>query len=721
MSRLKIKQKIKEGLSDESARIGRYRAFSVIRPGMQKMVTRYPQLREKLREIKQYSINNLPALLEQAVKSLEEKGCKVFIADTPEQATEYIGKIVQKGLVVKSKSNAGKEIGVTKYLENQGATVIETDLGDRINQLADSNASHSLAPAIHIPIEKVTELFSNEAGEQLQCDENELVKAARKSLRKYLEEADVGISGANAVVAETGSIFLTENEGNIRAVTSMPKTHIAIAGIEKIVPKLNDGVTVIKSAAAFGVGQDIGTYISVISGPSHYTNDELDFLGSGQGPEEVHVVFLKGGREQAIKDGFAEALYCINCGSCLNFCPVYGEIGDKYGYKYLGGRGTVFSAFHGDLEKAQEAGLFLCIGCQKCLDACAVRMTTPEMIAGLRAKVVEEKGLEWAKKYVFNILADNKLPKYIKLARTFQDLGLRRKPGKKSATMRFNLENMGLPADRLVPVLAEKSFSEAIKNRQPVQKAKMKVAFFAGCMVNYINPQLGISLLDVLENQGVEVKTYDKEACCGLPALMSGGTSQARKLARQNVKLFANDEYEYLLFLCPSCATTVKKEWAKLLKGENDLQKKYDWLASKVMDINEFLIKILDMDLSNLKLQAKVTYHDPCHLVRGLEIKDEPRKILQSISETEFVEMEEADSCCGFGGSFSLFYYDLAKKINAEKVNKIQATNADYLVTSCPGCMMHIADGIHRAERKQKVVHIIELLARLLKGGISNE
>lgn len=723
MGRLKIKQKIKEGLNDESARKGRYRAFSVIRPGMQKMVARYPNLRDKLRNIKQYSISNLSSLLNQAINSLEEKGCKVFIADTPKQATEYIGKIVQKGLVVKSKSNAGKEIGITKYLENQGAKVIETDLGDRINQLANSSASHSLAPAIHIPIEKVTELFSKEAGEQLKCDENELVKAARKSLRKFLEEADVGISGANAIVAETGSIILTENEGNIRAVTSMPRIHIAIAGIEKIVPKLNDGITVIKAAATFGVGQDIGTYISVISGPSRYTNEELDFLGPAQGPEEVHVVFLRGGREKAIEDGFEEALYCISCGSCLNFCPVYGAIGDKYGYKYLGGRGTVFTAFHGDLEKAQDAGLFLCIGCQKCLDTCAVGMRTPEMVTRLRAKVVEEKGLEWAKKYVFNILAENKLPKYIKLARTFQDLGLKRKPDGKSATMRFNMASMGIPSDRLVPTLADKTFAETVKNRKLVENPKMKVAFFAGCMVNYIKPELGVDLLNVLETQGIEVKTYKEEACCGLPALMSGGVAEAKKLAKQNIELFTKDDFAYLLFVCPSCATTVKKEWAKFLEKETDsnLVNKFRELTEKIMDINEFLVKVLNLKPPKQSLKAKVTYHDPCHLVRGLEVKDEPRKLLQSILGVELVELEDSDSCCGFGGSFSLFYYDLAKRINLEKVNKIKATGADYLVTSCPGCMMHIADGIHRTGSKQKVAHIVEVLAQAYRGGISCE
>ena len=359
MSGVDLSKKIEDGLNDSESWKGRQRAFGFIRPGMQRMVKRYPELTHKLRAVKEYSIDHVDELLEQAIQSLEARGVKVYVAKTEEEARAYIANVVGKNLVVKSKSNAGKEIGITKHLMAQGAKVIETDLGDRLVQLEGKDKStHTLAPAIHIPIEDVTTLLSNSVGRELECDLETLVRAARESLREYLTTAEVGISGANAIDAETGSIFLTENEGNIRCVTSMPRVHIAIAGIEKIVPRLTDCLTVVKAAAAYGVGQESGTYVSVIDGVSRYNNDELAFLGSGQGPEEVHVVFLTQGRHKAIDEGFAESLYCINCGSCLNFCPVYAEIGQNYGYKYLGGRGAVFAAFHGNgLDKAQEAGL----------------------------------------------------------------------------------------------------------------------------------------------------------------------------------------------------------------------------------------------------------------------------------------------------------------------------------------------------------------------------
>ena len=718
MAGVDLSKKIEEGLNDGEAWKGRQRAFGFIRPGMQRMVKRYPDLTHQLRAVKEYSVNHMDELLEQATKSLEAKGVQVFVAKTEEEAKAYISKVVGQNLVVKSKTNAGKEIGITNHLISKGAKVIETDLGDRLVQLEGKDKStHTLAPAIHIPIEEVTTLLSNNVGRDLECDLKTLVRAARESLREYLTTAEVGISGANAIDAETGSIFLTENEGNIRCVTSIPRVHIAIAGVEKIVPRLTDGLTVVKSAAAYGVGQDIGTYVSVIDGVSEYNNDELAFLGSGQGPEEVHVVFLTQGRQKAIDEGFSESLYCINCGSCLNFCPVYAEIGQNYGYKYLGGRGAVFSAFHGNgLDKAQEAGLSLCIGCKRCEEACAVGMHTPEMISELRSKVVKQDGMGTTKESVFKVLGSNKLAPLMKLARNVQGLGL--KPTAGGATARINLGKMGIPSDRLLPQLAHKSFAEQIAKKSPLAKPKAKVAFFAGCLVNYATPQLGMDVYDILAANNVQMVTYEKEACCGLPAIMSGDSKDALKLAKTNIGLFSSDEYEYIVFACPSCATTAKQEWAELLKEERDpkVLADYQKLQKKVIDLNDYLVNVLQVKMPKLSENATVTYHDSCHMARGLKVTEEPRKLLQDAG-VELKEMEDAASCCGFGGSFSLFYYELSKRVNDAKIRKAQATEAEYIVASCPGCVMHLKDGVNRAGGKQKVVHVAQILAAAYRGG----
>lgn len=707
-----VKNKVSEGLHDMESRKGRFRAFDAIRPAMQKMVPNYPELSNNLRRIKEYSIDHLDEIIAKAKQSLESKGCKVYLAETSAEAQKYIaGLIPDQGLVVKSKSNAGKEINISHYLEDQGVIVVETDLGDRINQLAKSEASHSLAPAIHIPIEKVTELFSQEEGRSLECSHEALVVSARKGLRNFLVKADVGISGANAIAADTGSVFVTENEGNIRAVSMMPKVHIVIAGVEKIVPTLEDAMQVIRAAAVYGVGQDVGTYVSVISGVSESLDPDLEELTQGQGPREVHIVLLKNGRREAIDLGFKESLYCINCGSCLNFCPVYAEVGGKYGYKYLGGRGLVFAAFHDALKKSEENGLSLCIGCQRCHTACPVQMATPEMLWKLRQNAAGQKGVGWKKDLVFSLLTKPQtLPMVSKLATTFGKLAL--KEADKGMKSRLTFNSFGLPQERTIPRFSGKSFMETAKPK-PIAKPVKKVGFYPGCVVNYTETDLGEALLHILGENNIEVKLAKEDVCCGIPSIVSGDLNHAKAMALKNIETYSSFDMDALVFVCPSCAVAFKEEYPKLFAQDSpELQAKVRRLAEKVKDINEFLCQDIDLKLPQQKVLETVTYHDPCHLARSLDVKKEPRELLKKIPGLNFVEMPDADMCCGFGGSFSLSFYELSQRINEGKLKNVTATNASILATSCPGCMVHFRDGIDQHHMKQKVSHVVQLLSQ---------
>lgn len=287
------------------------------------------------------------------------------------------------------------------------------------------------------------QLLARDLQETLSDDPELLVGAARRALRAVFLQAEVGISGAYAIAADTGAVFLTENEGNIRCVTSMPSTHIVIAGIEKIVPHFADGLTVVRSASTYGCGQDIGTYVSIIDGVSRFSHPAMDFLQGGQGPQAVHVILLKQGRQQAIDAGCQSVLYCLNCGSCLNTCPVYSAIGDQFGYKYLGGRGTVFTAFHtNQSEKLEEAGLSLCIGCQRCIDTCPLHMPVPQMILQLREEKARTEGNGWMKDTVFSLLGANALKPLTKIGRQVQGIALKQQ--QQDAHLRFNLEKMGM-------------------------------------------------------------------------------------------------------------------------------------------------------------------------------------------------------------------------------------------------------------------------------------
>ncbi|GAB6179220.1 LUD domain-containing protein [Desulfotomaculum defluvii] len=705
------RSKVTLGLQNMDSRKGRFRAFNAIRPAMKKMVLNYPQLSETLRGIKEYSVGHLEEMVAKAKHSLENKGCRVHVAETTEEAQNYILNLISQGIVVKSKTNAGKEINIAHVLEERGLQVIETDLGDRINQLAHSEASHSLAPAIHIPIEKVAEIFSEEAGVTLECTHEALVVAARNGLRDYLIRADVGISGANAIAADTGSVFVTENEGNIRAVTMMPKIHIVIAGVEKIVPTLEDAMQVVRSAAVYGVGQDIGTYVSVISGVSSCTDPELEALTGGQGPKEVHVVLLKHGRTEAIENGFAESLYCINCGSCLNFCPIYAEIGEKYGYKYLGGRGLVFTAFHGNLQKTVENGLSLCIGCQKCKTSCPVQMDTPEMLKRLRQKLVDKEGLEWKKEKVFSLLSNPKtLPKVSKLASTVGGVFL--KGSSSGITPRFSLPALGLPGERLLPKVKEKSFMQTAKPKQLPNPVKT-VTFFPGCVVNYAEHEIGEAMLHVLAENNIAVQMAKEDVCCGIPAMVSGDKNYSKQMALKNIEIYSQLDCDAMVFACPSCAVAFKEEYPKLFAEDSlEIVEKVNKIAQKVKDISQFLMEDIQLRKPEGYLQEKITYHDPCHLIRSLGIFQQPRQLIQELPGAEFIEMEDADACCGFGGSFSIGFYDLSRRINEGKLKSLKDTDASILATGCPGCILHFRDGINQKGMQQKVFHPVQLLSQ---------
>jgi glycolate oxidase iron-sulfur subunit len=272
----------------------------------------------------------------------------------------------------------------------------------------------------------------------------------------------------------------------------------------------------------------------------------------------------------------------------------------------------------------------------------------------------------------------------------------------------------------MIPSIAKKPLSKQLPEKISIKNPKLRVAFFTGCLIEYIYPQIGISLVNLLKNQGIEVIIPKEQYCCGIPLLTSGNREGARFLAKKNVELFTQLGVDYIVNACATCGSTLK-DYEKLFENsefgkrnsKSGIRKaefeKRKW-ADRIYDITEFLVKFTDLKFKKT-MEARVTYHDPCHLKRRQGIYTEPREILKSTGSIDFIEMEEADSCCGGGGLFSFKYYDISKKIAQRKIENSNSTKSDYIVTACPGCILHLNNMLNHNESKQKTIHLVELLA----------
>jgi L-lactate dehydrogenase complex protein LldF len=340
-------------------------------------------LRERAREIRARTIADLDAHLATFASAIERRGGHVVFCRTPEEANAYIVDVCKKagaGLAVKSKSMVSEEIGLNQALEQSGVKPVETDLGEYLLQLAGTHPAHIVAPAIELTREQCAQLLSRAEGAALDPELPTLVSAARRQLREAFSSAGVGISGANFGVAETGSICLATNEGNGRLVTSLPRVHIALMGMERIVPTLDELAVLLRLLARSGTGQPLTVYTTLLTGPRRE--------GEQDGPEEFHVVVLDNGRSSLRGGRYEEMLNCIRCGACLNVCPVYRKAGGgAYGPVYSGPMGAVLVPLLSGLERAAALPHASSL-CGACTAACPVKIPLHELLLELRRDLV---------------------------------------------------------------------------------------------------------------------------------------------------------------------------------------------------------------------------------------------------------------------------------------------------------------------------------------------
>jgi L-lactate dehydrogenase complex protein LldF len=358
-------------------------------------------LRDRARAIKEATLQRLDAHLETLVTNIERLGGHVHFAATADEARDVVLDIARRTgarMAVKSKSMATEEIHLNDALQAIGVTPVETDLGEYIIQLAHERPSHIIAPAIHKTKGQVAELFSRELKRpNLPADPEVLTKIAREELREKFLIADLGITGANFAVADTGTVVLVTNEGNGRMATSLPRVHIAVMGVEKVIPSMSDLAVFLAILAKSATGQKLSVYTTLVQGPRR--------PGELEGPEEFHLVLLDNGRIAQIAGTLRESLYCLRCGACLNVCPVYRQIGGHaYGYTYPGPIGILLTAMlngPGSVKDLAHASSL----CGACADACPVRIDIPRMLIELRKEVDERRIAPWAERMVFALFA----------------------------------------------------------------------------------------------------------------------------------------------------------------------------------------------------------------------------------------------------------------------------------------------------------------------------
>jgi len=342
-------------------------------------------LRERAHAIRMAVVDDLDGHVARFTEALEAHGGKVFFARTAAEASAYVADVCSRAgatIAAKSKSMATEEIGLNEALTAVGTTPVETDLGEYILQLAGEHPVHIIAPAIEKTAGQVAELLGAVQGESIPPELEALTNAARTQLRRTFLEADVGITGANFGVSSTGSVCLVTNEGNGRLVSSIPRVHVALMGMERLVPTTADLAVLLKLLARSGTGQKLTAYTTLLTGPRR--------AGEADGPEEMHVVILDNGRSNLLRGRYREMLACIRCGACLNVCPVYRKAGGAaYGPVYSGPMGAVLLPLLVGLGEAPSLPHASSL-CGACTEACPVKIPLHELLLDLRRDLVDE-------------------------------------------------------------------------------------------------------------------------------------------------------------------------------------------------------------------------------------------------------------------------------------------------------------------------------------------
>jgi iron-sulfur cluster protein len=671
----------------------------------------FTDLRHRMKEAKSSVTADLDGFLSQFQRAAEAAGATVHFAEDAEQANRIILDIARRRgvtLVAKSKSMVSEEIEFNHVAEEEGIVAVETDLGEWLVQIRHERPSHMVMPAVHLARQQIGADMTAALGRPVSQDDiSRQVQIARDEIRKAFFAAGMGITGANALIAETGTVMMVTNEGNGRLCASVPPVHVVVAGIEKLVPTYEDAMVQVRLLGRSGTAQRITSYTTFTTGPTP--------------GHEMHIVLVDNGRRtMASLPEFREALHCIRCAACANVCPPYREVGGHaFGYIYTGAIGLVVTGFHHGLD-AVAGPQSLCLSCNACETVCPVDIPLPRQILDVRAMVDDAYGIKQPKATILSLLARPKVTSLgLKLARRSQRLAM------KDRTL-LRLRNAPIVRSqtrwRSLPLLAARPLSARVLPGKvnmahqalvPNGLEGKRVAIFPGCMTENLYPAQGDAIVHVLRELGASVVYPEKLNCCGLPALNSGDVRHATWMARQTIKALEGVQADYIVSGSASCVATLAQDYLHVFRHDPSWYERAAAVGKKVIDFTSLIHDVANLPAGSLAHTEPrvVAYHDSCQGLNALNLSSAPRRILHDVLGHDVRDLREARLCCGFGGSFSFEYPEISERLMTRKLNDVAETGAMEVVTDNQGCILQLRGGADAQGRSLQVRHIAELLA----------
>lgn len=664
----------------------------------------FDSARARLRAAKDTVLADPPAAVAAFVERATAAGAVVHQVASADEARATVAALLRaRGvrLLVKGKTMVAEELFLNRHLEGAGITVVETDLGEWIIQLARELPSHMVIPAIHKNRRQVARLFEAVLGEAVPPDDIAgLVRLARRALRGAFLRAEAGLIGANALVAETGSVLLVTNEGNGDLVATLPPLTIVLAGWEKLVPTLADAATQLHLLARSATGQPITSFTTLLT-------------GSAPG-RELHLVLVDNGRTAMWRDPAArEALRCIRCAACADVCPPYQVVGGHaFGYVYSGPIGLVTTRFHHG-DAAAAGPLSLCVSCQACASVCPVAIPLPRQILAARAVTAGQApssrltrvGLAlWARPVVFDralrtaaLLATLLPPAWIR-ALLPPSQRWRRPPRPVLGPARDRVLGRTLPPARRAPW-------------QTPQTTGKTVALLLQCLSDRFAPTIVRDTIRVLRLCGLRVVIPPGQHCCGLPHLDAGDHDRARRLARQTLGSL-EQEVDWVVTPGTSCAIAIGHDYEWLFEDDPDWQARARQLAARTFDLVTFLAQIVEPP-SLSRTGRRVAWRPFCQRSHRLGRSSVGAELLARAGY-DVVPLAEHEVCCGFGGLVSVEHPEVSHGMARRALDNLRASGTAEVALENPGCLLHLSGTVEAAGAAVAVRHLAGLLAESL-------